>query len=155
MLHKYSEDNNYTLQICLLVEIHTVFSWRFSIFPKEKELGHGKFWRNSGKTEIPRTYQRFQKCKCNSSFLNSWKCFYVIWHQGWSRARTETPLHLTDGQVNSIELTDGHVCSIGGHRWEKSGGKLFGIPFMAIGGPPVEQTWPSVGMVNFRKKNSN
>ena len=67
--------------------------------------------------------------------------------------RTETPLHLTDGQVNSIEPTDGQVCSIRGHRWGKSGGKLFGIPFMAIGGPPVEQTWPPVGIGNFRKKN--
>ena len=68
---------------------------------------------------------------------------------------TETSLHLTDGQVNYIEPTDGHVCSISGHRWEKSGGKLFGIPFSAIDGLPVEQPWPPVGMENFREKNSN
>ena len=31
-------------------------------------------------------------------------------------SRTETPLHLTDAQVNSVDPTDGHVCSIRGHR---------------------------------------
>ena len=66
--------------------------------------------------------------------------------------RTETSLHLTDSQVSSTEPTDGHVCSIPGHRWEKSGGKLFGIPFMAISGPPVEQPWPLVRIRSVRKK---
>ena len=69
------------------------------------------------------------------------------------RNRTEIPLHLTDSQVNSIEPIDGHVLLIRGHRWKKSGGKLFGIPFMAIAGPPVEQRWPPVGMENFREKS--
>ena len=64
--------------------------------------------------------------------------------------RTETPLHLTDGQANSTESTDDHVCSIPGHRREKSGCKIFGIPFMAIGGPTVEQPWPSVRIGKFR-----
>ena len=76
--------------------------------------------------------------------------FTLSWH--FFGTRTETPLHLTDGQVNFIEPTDGHVCSIRGLRWEKLGGKLFGIAFMAIGDPPMEQPWPPVGIRNFRKK---
>ena len=63
-------------------------------------------------------------------------------------------MNLTDGQVNSMEPTDGHVCSIRSNRWEKSGGNLFGIPFMAIGGPPVEQTWPPREWEIFEKKKS-
>ena len=58
--------------------------------------------------------------------------------------RAEIPSHLTDGQVHSIEPADDHVCSKPGHRREKSRGKLFGIPFVAIAGPPVEYPWPQV-----------
>ena len=47
----------------------------------------------------------------------------------------ETPSLLTDGQVNS---TDGNVCSILGHQWEKLELKLLKIPFMTIGEPPME-----------------
>ena len=64
-------------------------------------------------------------------------------------ARTETPWHLTDGHGNSTEPTGGHVWSIRGHRWEK----LFRIPSMAIGGPPVENPWPLVEIDNFRSDN--
>ena len=36
---------------------------------------------------------------------------------------------------------------------EKLGGNLFGIPFMTIGCPLVEQPWLPVEIENFRKKN--
>ena len=46
---------------------------------------------------------------------------------------------------NSTEPIDGYAT--GGH-W--LGGNLFGIPFMAIGGPPVDQPLADGGIENFR-----
>ena len=62
---------------------------------------------------------------------------------------TETHLPHTDGQVDSTEPTDGHECSIPGHRMYKLIGRLFRIQFTAIGGPPVEYRWPPAEIQNF------
>ena len=63
--------------------------------------------------------------------------------------RPENPWHLTDGHGNSSEPTGGHVWSTPGHRWER----LFRIPSMPFGGPPVENLWPPVENDNFRSYN--